>query len=720
MKLTRRASSPLRGDVSVFALVRETWRRARVAHALRRERARIARGAGALNGPRLSPEFARLSPDELLPHFRTRAQPKFPAGFEAAPEELSRLAREKFPRETEELIARARRIIEENRWPLLGCGEFDFGREIDWLRDPLSGARWPDEFHADVQLSRGDGSDVRVLWELNRLGHLVALAQAYALTSDERFAAKFFADVESWRAQNPVGRGANWASAMEVALRAVNLLAAFRLFSRSPQLDARRLTTLLATLDEHGTFIRSHLEFSHLATSNHYLSNVVGLLWLGTLLPELEGARAWREFGLRETLRESDKQVLADGAHYESSTGYQRFVAEMFLYASLLCRANGVELPSDFTGRVHRDMLEYVRRYLKPTGRAPLVGDADNSRLLALAPRAADEHAYLLGVGASLNGDQSLKVEEAAPFELLWLLGAEGLKTYEQLPLAPVSGVRHDERAGTSLNILRHGDLYLLMSISGAGLKGRGSHAHNDALSLEVSACGSDFITDPGTYVYTRDIHARGQFRSTAWHSTVEIDGAEQNTTDERAPFRIGDEARPRLTNFTKGAERDIVSAKHHGYERLPQPVTHARACTLDKRARLFIVEDLFNGAGAHTFRFFFHAGRGVEARVRARFAELYDERTGARLLIVPFGIAVEPSIEARRTSRDYGECVASQSLCWTLDADAPLKVSWSLVPVCAGEDERARLALIEEPRARRLMINREGKGRDRIGARVK
>ncbi len=274
------------------------------------------------------------------------------------------------------------------------------------------------------------------------------------------------------------------------------------------------------------------------------------------------------------------------------------------------------------------------------------------------------------------------------------------------------------------MHVLRDGDLYLLMSASGAGLRGRGSHAHNDALSLEVSACGADFIVDPGTYVYTRDARARHEFRSTAWHSAVEIDGREQNTTDERAPFRIGDEARPRLLRFTREAERDSVSAEHHGYERLADPITHARAVTLDKRARLFLVEDSFSSGGVraaaraqshapasagaraqtHTFRFFFHAGRAVSARVREHFAELYDEQTGARLLIVPFGIDAAPSVEPRATSRDYGERAASRSLCWTVEASAPLKVVFALVPVCAGEDEAERLKALEET------MNREGR----------
>ncbi len=98
---------------------------------------------------------------------------------------------------------------------------------------------------------------------------------------------------------------------MEVALRAMNLLAAFETFRHSPQLIADFLSFFLQLLQRHGNYIRRNLEFSYIATSNHYLSDVVGLLWLGLLLPELRDAGEWRDFGLDQMLREMDKQVLA-------------------------------------------------------------------------------------------------------------------------------------------------------------------------------------------------------------------------------------------------------------------------------------------------------------------------------------------------------------------------------------------------------------------------
>jgi hypothetical protein len=121
------SSLPLRGDVSALAILRESLRRVRVAASLRRERATLTRSAFIARVPRLGAEFAAMSASQLLAHFRSRETPKFPHGIESDAQELSRLAREKFPRETEELIERARKVVEEQRWSLLGCGEFEFG-----------------------------------------------------------------------------------------------------------------------------------------------------------------------------------------------------------------------------------------------------------------------------------------------------------------------------------------------------------------------------------------------------------------------------------------------------------------------------------------------------------------------------------------------------------------------------------------------------------------
>lgn len=549
-----------------------------------------------------------MSADELLAHFRAERAAKFIDGL--------------IESETAD-IASADRIVDSHSWPLLGFGEKGFGKEIQWTRDPLSNYAWPLDYHRDIKLVRGDGSDVRVLWELNRLGHFLTLARAYDFTKDARYSAEFFAQLQSWAVQNPYGRGPNWACAMEVALRAMNLLAAFEVFRRAPQLDSDFLQFFLRLLQQHGHYIRRNLEFSYIATSNHYLSDVVGLLWLGLLLPELRDAESWRDFGLDQTLREMDKQVLGDGADFESSTGYHRFVTELFLYSLMLCRANNVEIEKKYWSKLHQ-MLVYIRAYLRPDGFAPLIGDTDSGQVLPFVRRAADDHAYLLEIGAL---EPAPAVSQAFP--------------------------------DAGIYIMRDRDLYLCFNASGAGINGRGSHGHNDALSIEVSAGGRPFIVDPGTYVYSADLQKRHAFRSTAYHSTVQIDGKEQNTIHVDSPFVIGNEAQPRVLEWKTNDDFDKVVAEHYGY-----PVTHRRTVVFDKRERLWLIDDEFFGKGDHVYEARFHFAPGA---------------SGMEVSLLNHDVA--PVLESQPVSRDYGEMRDAVSACWRLLGRVS-KLSWKIKSV--------------------------------------
>jgi len=684
----------LRGEVDARTIALETLRRGTVSLRRRRERAELDQLDKS--PARLSPQFARLSTSELLAHFRRRTVPKFFPGLDASNIDVTaRLQRELFPEETRELLALAATMAKEHRWRLLGYGEKEFGKEkIDWLRDPLSGSRWPLAYHASLTLARQDGSDARVLWELNRLSHFIKMGRAFRLSGDERLAAEFFAQCESWRVQNPLGLGPNWACAMEVALRAMSLLTAFELFLSSAHLDEERLALLLTLLDQHGAHIRRNLEFSYISTSNHYLSDVVGLFCIGLMLPELANARQWRDWALKEMLSEMDKQVLADGADCEASTGYHRFVLELFLYSFILCRANQIEIEDRYWQRL-RAMLEYVSGYLRPCGRAPLVGDTDSGQVLAIRSRSADDHAYVLLLGAAVFDEPRFKDQRLpVPEELLWILGEQGLRVYENLrPLREGASSQAFTEAGTYL--MREGELYMLFNASGNGLGGRGSHGHNDALSLEVSACGRSFIIDPGTYVYTSDLKERARFRSTRYHSTVEVDGAEQNSTDEQMPFVMGDEAHPRVLAWEVTKEHDRIVAEHDGYARLHEPITHRRSVDFDKRAGYWTICDALMGEGEHTFRVRCHFAENLEVSIIAdKIVRACDKMTGALLMLVPIDALDSAELEECFASRDYGEKHETLSACWTLRARAPLIFRWLIVPVCNGEDERARLEM--------------------------
>jgi hypothetical protein len=141
----------LRGEVRLTTAGLEALRRSRVSLRQRKERASLDESEPLA----LTQAFARLSEDELSEYFRGPREAKLYDNFFA-------------PAAAE-----------------IGFGEQFFGKEIHWRRDPLSNYVWPLDYHRDLKLMRADGSDVRVLWELNRLGHFLALARANAITHDE-------------------------------------------------------------------------------------------------------------------------------------------------------------------------------------------------------------------------------------------------------------------------------------------------------------------------------------------------------------------------------------------------------------------------------------------------------------------------------------------------------------------------------------------------------
>jgi len=677
------------GRINFGSATREAFRRGRAAVRSRRERATLAQLATA--PVQLRAEFQGLSPSELLDHFRNRAAPSFLPGFEQ-PQSTATAQQALFPDDTEKLIKAAWSITREHRWPLLGFGDKSFGDEINWLRDPLSGRLRPSQYHADIPLWHNDGSDIRVLWELNRLGHLVTLGRAYAVTDEEQFAREFFQQLDSWREQNPLGLGPNWSCAMEVALRAINVLAAFSLFRNSPSLDEGGVIALLTMLEQHGAHIRRNLEFSHLATSNHYLADVAGLLWLGIMLPELELACGWRVWALPELLREMDKQILPDGADYEGSTGYHRFVLELFLYSFVLCRANSIEIEARYWQKL-RSMLEYARAYLRPDGPAPLVGDTDGGQFLPLVNRDANDHAYLLAVGAALFEDQSLHRSRVDPVpEVLWVLGSNSAEAQRAfVPAENSSRVFRD--AGTC--ILRHDDLLLLFSAT-ATQKGRpASHRHNDLLSVEVSALGRAFIVDPGSYVYTADLHERQLFRSTAYHSTLQIDDVEQMPISEATPFLVEGNAAAEILKWSQTETSELVVAEHSGYRRLQSPVTHRRSITFNKTNRWWLVEDVLIGQGGHNVTARFHFDAGLDLTVARAGVEARDEATGARLLVRALDVQETPELERQFVSRHYGSKLPSLSAVWKTITSDRTTLRWAIIPVAANEALERRLESI-------------------------
>jgi hypothetical protein len=622
---------------------------------------------------------------DLLAHFHDRVSPNIFQGLRDL-QGTGEIYAEYFPGSIEETILSANSACEHS-FAFFGRKHKYTEREIDWHYDSTIDYRWPQVHYSEISIGQAKaGADIKIPWELARLQHFVTLGQVYSLTNDEHYAVEFSNQVLSFARQNPPEIGIHWLSPMEVALRAISLSLGFQLFRRSQNLDIETLKAVLKLLLSHGLFIEQNLEFSHRITSNHYLSDLVGLLFIGLLFPEFKQSAHWAEFARTELLKEMDKQIYKDGVDWEASIGYHAFVLELYLYSFLLCKENNVEIENRYWIKL-KGMFEFVRAYLKPDGTAPIIGDWDDGRVILWHRRPAFDHFYLLSVAAVLFEDERFKLSGQPSEECLWLFGTHGWETFESLSMSEEE--QHSKAFSEGgVYIQREGNLYAIIDCGEIGINGHGSHGHNDLLSLELYYRDHTFLVDGGSYIYTGDPEARNEFRSTAFHNTVMIDGVEINEIYPGQLFVLGNQARPKVNRWESNEEYDLLDAEHNGYLRLSQGVIHRREIRFNKIEGYWLITDHLNGEGEHQFNFFFNfdLGLGLEL-VEGTRAVATDEEAGVSLAIVPLDAnGLQAKLVERYVSKGYGQRAKSWGVEYSLRANAPIEKRFLIAPCSDGD----------------------------------
>ena len=528
-----------------------------------------------------------------------------------------------------------------HRLTLLG-EVFDVGDPIQWRRDFRTGHEWPREHISKLQLVTAKG-DVKAPWELSRFRHGVALALGYAATGDVRYVSEWAKQFHAWRFDNPPEYGPNWGNAMEAAIRAANWITAYE-FLR-PALDRVTAESLLKALIQHGRFIAAHLE-EYWPPTNHLLANLCGLIWIGLFLGAkarhrvsqrhpVSDARAlrepahWLDFGLRELQKQLRFQILPDGASYEASTAYHRFVTEMIASTIRLGELNSVFIPP-FLRETVAKMEMVVEGLRKPEGTLPMFGDEDGGSWLTPTP------------------SPSPVVEERHN------RGGESHVGWASFP-----------HAGWFVH--RNADEYLAIRAGDNGQAGWGGHAHNDALSFEYSVGARNFLVDPGTYTYTSDPETRNLFRSTAYHNTLRIDGQEISRIPTGELFRLENDARVKAR-----VENECWEGEHSGYRRIG--VTHRRR--FERIENGWRIVDSVMGKDEHTLEWFFHFSADCSLRVNG--LRVWTEyNSGPNICLASNLKSLISSLYSGWVSPTYGVRHSAPVVCYSVKSQLPVEVEF-------------------------------------------
>lgn len=294
---------------------------------------------------------------------------------------------------------------------------------IDWQLDIKSGFRWGAKqwFKAQGSFSKNKfGVDIKVPWELSRLQHLpvlILIAKTQSKAERDKTITEVICQILDFVMANPIGMGVNFSCPMDIGIRNANILTTLNWLK---EIDESRILATeqesiinhyIANSTEH---ILKNLEYREGLTSNHYLGNVLGVLYAGAYLEDCQNADNWLYFGIQEVESCMSRQFFEDGTNFEGSTSYHRLSGEMMAWAALIIlsvpkeRISNLKTTKDwnYTPRLKKSTMtsidsnefllsksfwtklikatEFSSFIAKPTGEVCQFGDNDSGRFIHL------------------------------------------------------------------------------------------------------------------------------------------------------------------------------------------------------------------------------------------------------------------------------------------------------------------------------------------------
>jgi len=487
----------------------------------------------------------------------------------------------------QEVVALAEQI-RQHRFPILGL-TIETGPEIHWRTDYLSGIETRlDYFRTIPYLDAAQAGDHKVIWELNRQQHLVILAQAYLFTGDRANLDEIQTQLESWFAANPFHRGINWASALEVAFRALSWIWVWHLVG--PNLPSEFRPSWLSELYRHGVHLENNLSF-YFSPNTHLLGEALALHALGLFFASLPKGGRWEQLGGQVMREQMERQVHGDGSHFEQSTYYHVYALDMFLLHAILAKPD-----RSYMDKLER-MAEYLDTLLGPARVLSFIGDDDGGRLFhPYGKRDRFGRATMATASMVLDRRDLQRDFDDLHEQAIWWLGA-GVVPHEPGAGKRVSRLFSD--AGVAVMVSE--DVQVIVDAGPFGPGGAG-HSHADTLGIVVRCGDDEILIDPGTYTYVGDPKWRDWFRGTEAHNTVRIDGLNQAVV--AGPFRWANRPEVTILSWKTNAERDLLEAecRYMGF-------IHRRRVEFQKPEVIIIVDEIKGPSGDHDVEQLWHLG---------------------------------------------------------------------------------------------------------------
>ncbi len=229
---------------------------------------------------------------------------------------------------------------------------YNYGQDIDW-------EFWPVK-------------DNELRWQLHRHKWFTPLGKAFRISKDEKYAAAWTDQYMDWIKKNPLNKDAYtsrktvssgeidgarhnvffaWRP-LEVSNRLQDQIQQFLLFQSSKNFTPEFLTEFMVNYHTHA----EHIDQNWSKEGNHLLFEAQRMFYAGTFFPEFKLASKWRQKGINILNHEIEKQVYADGGHFELDPGYHLAAINIFCKALYMAQANGLrnEFPASYLDLIEK------------------------------------------------------------------------------------------------------------------------------------------------------------------------------------------------------------------------------------------------------------------------------------------------------------------------------------------------------------------------------
>lgn len=380
-------------------------------------------------------------------------------------------------------------------------------KRIDWNKDFFSSFKWPnDKNYNQIKIGLNQGEEIKVPWELARLHQLVALSFAYKsndLFLDEKIIYEYENQIVDFIQSNPPYKGIHWIVPMEVAIRSINILFSLSILSsKDYKLPVSVANQISKYLYISCIFIYTHREWSSGLRNNHYLANLIGLLFISKCYPKSKEMGKINKFAASEFIKEIKFQFNNDGSNFEGSLPYHFFSTEMIYFGIEYLRINNHNFLKDYRSKV-KTIIDFNKTVVSSDGYYPQIGDNDSGKIIDISNLYLlhDNFIYHKMISNALT---SIYYEEYNKYLTKTTLN----KQYNYYLYKNIGLFNY-----------KNNHFQLWISFGRKAQSGKGGHNHSDAFSFVLRYKEKEIFSDPGTYVYTSSPELRNTFRSSMSHN---------------------------------------------------------------------------------------------------------------------------------------------------------------------------------------------------------